>query len=102
MSPVPLRVETSPSAVEGRIFELLGELRSVWNSPPPCVRFGVVGDVVEDSEMPGMRIEGRDFLRDRSVTEPPSGGVTREGEDGAVGIGGCGIGGCGVGETTGE
>lgn len=43
-----------------------------------------------------MRIEGSDFLRDGSVKEPPSGGVTRDGEDGAVGIGGCGIGGCGV------
>ena len=54
--------------------------------------------------MPGMRIEGSDFLRDRSVTGPPSGGVTREGEDGAVGIGGCGMGGCGcdVDATAGE
>jgi hypothetical protein len=92
-----LRVETSPSAVEGRIFELLGELRSVWNSPPPCVRFGVVGEVAVASETPGIRIEGSDFLRDMGVTGPPSGDVAREGEDGAVGIGGCGIGGCGYG-----
>ena len=48
-----------------------------------------------------MRIEGSDFLRDGSVREPPSGGVTRDGEDGAVGIGGCGIGGCGVGAVAG-
>jgi hypothetical protein len=100
-SSVAFRGETSPSAVDGRILELLGELRSVWNSPP-WERIGVVGDVVVTSETPGIRIEGSDFFRDGSVKEPPSGGVTREGEDGVVGIGGCGIGGCRVGAAGGE
>lgn len=50
----------------------------------------VVGEVLDDSGA-GMRIEGRDFFRDGSVTGLTSGDVAREGEDGAVGIGGRGI-----------
>jgi hypothetical protein len=50
-----------------------------------------VGEVDEESGT-GIRIVGRDFFRDMSVTELTSDDVTREGEDGAVGIGGCGIG----------
>jgi hypothetical protein len=48
-----------------------------------------------------MRIEGRDFFRDGSVKEATSGIVTREGEDGAVSIGGCGVGSA-AGEVAGD
>lgn len=78
--------ETIPSAVDGRIFELPGEVLREWNSPP-CVRIGVVGETVVDSDVPGMRIAGSDFLRVGRVSEDTSGGETREGDEGAVGIG---------------
>ncbi len=86
-SSAAFRVETVPSDVEGRALEPLGERNELNN--PPCARPEVAG-VVEESGA-GMRIEGRDFFRDGRVTEGTSGIVTREGEDGAVGIGGCGV-----------
>ena len=96
-----LREGMAPSAVEGRILELPGEDRRDWNSPP-CVRFGVVGEVVVVSDVPGMRIVGSDFLRDGSwrVSEGTRGGDTREDDEGVVGIGGGGGGGAGVGVGT--
>jgi hypothetical protein len=76
--------ETTPSAVDGRIFELLGEVRKVWNRPP--VRIGVVGEAVVESELPGMRIAGSDFLRVGRASGDTRGGETREGDEGALGI----------------
>ncbi len=85
-----------PSDVEGRVFETLGERNELNN--PPCARPEV--EVVEETGA-GMRIEGRDFFRVGSVAGATSGSVAREGEDGAVGIGGCGIGSA-AGEITGD
>jgi hypothetical protein len=50
------------------------------------------------SEVPGIRIAGRDFLRDGigRVSEGTRGGETREGDEGAISIG-CGGGGAGAG-----
>ena len=73
--------------MEGRILELLCEPRRDCNSPPP--RFEVVGEAFEGSGVPGIRSEGSDFLRVGSVAEDTRGGGTREGDDGAVSIGGC-------------
>ncbi len=66
--------------VDGRTLELPGEGRKVWNS--------LVGEMVVESEVPGMRIAGRDLLRDGGATEGTRGGETREGDEGAVSIGG--------------
>ena len=79
---------TIPSEVDGRILELPGEFRMEWKRP--CVRIGVVGEAVVESEVPGIRIAGSDFLRvgRGRASEGMSGGVTREGDEGAFSIGG--------------
>lgn len=99
VSSAALRVETVPSDVEGRALEPLDELRNVLNNPP-CARPETAVGVFNESGA-GMRIEGRDFFRDGSATEATSGVVTREGEDGAVSIGGCGDGSA-AGEVAGD
>ncbi len=96
-----LRKDTAASVVDGRIFELFGEFRSAWNSPLWERLDGVVGEVGEGSEVLGMRMVGRDFLRAGRASGGTRGGETREGDEGTVNIG-CGGAVMTAGVTTGE
>ena len=89
VSTAGLRGATIPSAVDGRILELPGEVRREWKRPE-CVRTGVVGEAVVESEVPGIRIAGSDFLRvgRGRASEGMRGGEAREGDEGAFSIGG--------------
>ena len=91
---------TIPSAADGRIFELLGEVRR--EERPPCVRTGGVGEAVVESEVSGIRIVGSDLRVGRGrASEGMSGGEIREGDKGAFSIGGRDCAGVTVGASVG-
>ena len=89
VSTTGLRGATTPSAVDGRILELPGEVRREWKRPEG-VRTGVAGEMVAELEVPGIRIAGSDFLRvgRGRASDGMRGGEAREGDEGALSIGG--------------